>query len=35
MIDMISQLEAIIADRKANPRPSGYTNSLLDKGIEA
>jgi phosphoribosyl-ATP pyrophosphohydrolase len=35
MTDMISQLEAIIADRKANPRPSSYTNSLLDKGIQA
>lgn len=35
MIDMISQLEAIIADRKANPRPSSYTNSLLDQGIQA
>lgn len=35
MIDMISELEAIIADRKANPKPSSYTNSLLDKGIQA
>jgi phosphoribosyl-ATP pyrophosphohydrolase len=35
MIDMISELEAIIADRKANPSPTSYTNSLLDKGIQA
>ena len=35
MIDMISQLEAIIADRKANPIPGSYTNSLLDGGIQA
>ncbi len=35
MTDMISQLEAIIADRKANPKPSSYTNALLDQGIQA
>jgi len=35
MIDMISQLEAIIADRKANPVSGSYTNSLLDGGIQA
>jgi len=32
MPDMLEQLEAIIHDRKANPRPDSYTNRLLDAG---
>ena len=32
MTDMLNQLEAIIADRKANPQPDSYTNALFDKG---
>ena len=32
MTDMIDQLEAIIQDRKTNPQPGSYTNSLLDEG---
>lgn len=33
MPDMIVELEAIIADRKANPKPGSYTNTLFDKGL--
>jgi phosphoribosyl-ATP pyrophosphohydrolase len=33
MSDMLNQLEAIIRDRKANPQPGSYTNSLFDKGL--
>jgi phosphoribosyl-ATP pyrophosphohydrolase len=29
MSDFITQLAALIADRKANPKPGSYTNSLL------
>lgn len=32
MTDMINQLEAIIADRKANPQEGSYTNLLFEKG---
>lgn len=33
MPDMLDQLEAIIADRKAHPKPDSYTNRLLDDGL--
>ena len=33
MTDMLYQLESIIQDRKANPKPNSYTNSLFDKGV--
>ena len=33
MTDMLQTLEAIITDRKANPRPDSYTNRLFDKGV--
>jgi phosphoribosyl-ATP pyrophosphohydrolase len=29
MSDFLSQLIAVIADRKANPKPGSYTNQLL------
>ncbi|MCB0195135.1 MAG: phosphoribosyl-ATP diphosphatase [Anaerolineae bacterium] len=29
MSDFISELTALIADRKANPKPESYTNKLL------
>jgi phosphoribosyl-ATP pyrophosphohydrolase len=29
MTDFLSQLTALIADRKANPKPGSYTNQLL------
>jgi phosphoribosyl-ATP pyrophosphohydrolase len=32
MTDMLNQLEAIIADRKANPKEESYTASLFAKG---
>lgn len=32
MPDMLDQLEAIIQDRKSNPKPGSYTNTLFDKG---
>jgi phosphoribosyl-ATP pyrophosphohydrolase len=32
MTDMLNQLEAIIADRKTNPKEGSYTNTLLDEG---
>lgn len=33
MSDMLNELEAIIANRKANPQADSYTNKLFDKGI--
>lgn len=33
MADMLHQLEAIIQDRKTNPHPDSYTNSLFGKGV--
>jgi phosphoribosyl-ATP pyrophosphohydrolase/phosphoribosyl-AMP cyclohydrolase len=30
--DMLNELEAIIADRKAHPQPDSYTNTLFNKG---
>jgi phosphoribosyl-ATP pyrophosphohydrolase len=33
MPDMLSELQAIIADRQQNPKPGSYTNSLFDEGI--
>jgi len=33
MADMLRELEAIIADRKANPKAGSYTNSLFDAGV--
>lgn len=30
---MLSELEAIIKDRRENPRSGSYTNSLLDAGM--
>jgi phosphoribosyl-ATP pyrophosphohydrolase len=33
MADMLRELEAIIADRKANPKAGSYTNSLFDTGV--
>jgi phosphoribosyl-ATP pyrophosphohydrolase len=32
MTDMLDQLEAIIQDRKVNPKEGSYTNLLFDKG---
>jgi phosphoribosyl-ATP pyrophosphohydrolase len=32
MIDMLHELEAIIQDRKANPRAGSYTTSLFEAG---
>ncbi len=31
---MIHELEAIIADRKANPQTGSYTNTLFEKGLD-
>lgn len=31
---MLERLEAIIQERKRNPKPDSYTNKLFDKGIE-
>lgn len=31
---MLESLQAIIQERKRNPRPESYTNKLFDKGIE-
>lgn len=31
-MDMLDQLEQIIAERRANPRPGSYTNRLLEEG---
>jgi len=33
MADMLYELEAIIHDRKVNPKEGSYTNDLLEKGI--
>ena len=33
MPDMLTELEAIIRDRKANPKPGSYTNSLFNAGL--
>lgn len=33
MSNMLGELEAIIHDRKANPKADSYTNSLLDRGL--
>jgi phosphoribosyl-ATP pyrophosphohydrolase len=33
MPDMLDELEAIIRDRKTNPRPDSYTNRLFDSGV--
>ena len=33
MTDMIHELEGIIRDRKQNPKPGSYTNSLFDAGM--
>jgi phosphoribosyl-ATP pyrophosphohydrolase len=33
MPDMLNELEAIIQERKANPKPDSYTNNLFDKGV--
>jgi phosphoribosyl-ATP pyrophosphohydrolase len=33
MPDMLTQLEAIIQDRQANPKEDSYTNKLFDRGI--
>jgi phosphoribosyl-ATP pyrophosphohydrolase len=33
MPEMISELEAIIRDRKANPKAGSYTNTLFDSGV--
>lgn len=33
MTDMLHELEAIILDRKANPKPGSYTNRLFEDGI--
>lgn len=30
---MLTELETIIADRKANPREDSYTNKLFNKGV--
>jgi phosphoribosyl-ATP pyrophosphohydrolase len=30
---MLHELEAIIAERKANPKAGSYTNSLFDAGV--
>ena len=30
---MLQELFAIIQDRKANPKPGSYTNSLFDAGL--
>lgn len=32
MPDMLAELEAIIQNRKANPKPDSYTNRLFDAG---
>jgi phosphoribosyl-ATP pyrophosphohydrolase len=33
MKDMLRELEAVILDRKQNPKPGSYTNKLLEEGI--
>ncbi len=34
MTDIIESLFATINERKANPKPGSYTNSLFEKGID-
>lgn len=31
--EMITRLQAIVQERKANPKPNSYTNKLLDAGM--
>ena len=33
MTDMLHELEAVIRDRKANPKAGSYTNSLFEAGV--
>ncbi len=33
MPEMLHLLHTLIEDRKTNPRPGSYTNSLLDEGL--
>jgi phosphoribosyl-ATP pyrophosphohydrolase len=33
MPDMLRELEAIVQDRKQNPKSGSYTNRLLDEGL--
>jgi phosphoribosyl-ATP pyrophosphohydrolase len=33
MPDILDELQAIIADRKRNPKPGSYTNKLFDEGV--
>ena len=33
MSDMLHQLEAIIQDRKLDPKEGSYTNKLFDRGV--
>lgn len=33
MTDMLVFLEALIQERKANPKPGSYTNRLLEEGL--
>lgn len=33
MPDILDELQAIITDRKRNPKPGSYTNKLFDEGI--
>jgi len=33
MPDMLTELQAIIRDRKQNPKPDSYTNRLFDEGM--
>jgi len=33
MSEMLSELESIIQDRKANPKDGSYTNKLFDSGV--
>lgn len=33
MPEMLTELEAIIRDRKANPKEGSYTNKLFDSGV--
>ena len=34
MTDMLNTLFATIQDRKANPKPGSYTNSLFEAGLD-
>jgi phosphoribosyl-ATP pyrophosphohydrolase len=34
MTDILQSLFATIQDRKANPKPGSYTNTLFEKGID-